>query len=69
MSIVKIPAPENLEVEEASTGLADEQREAAAETARSLLFAFAWLDSAEGQAFWDGVYNRLSQIAEDGQLK
>lgn len=67
MAIKRIPAPEYGDV--AVSHATSHQKARAQDAANALVEGFDWTETAEGNEFWDGVYERLIQIAEDGVLK
>lgn len=67
MSIVKIPTPAN--IDDTNEPATKKQREEADKAADALIASFDWGNTAEGPKFWEAVYDRLAQIAEDGVLK
>lgn len=66
MDITKIPAPAYA-VEE-GTASAEERRKTK-EAADALDNSFQWDDTAEGEDFWQAVYDRLEAIANGESLK
>ena len=48
--------------------LSDAEREAASQAASQLITGFDWSKTKEGHGYWQTVYQRLRQIAEDGEL-
>lgn len=45
------------------------ETETAKRAATELSLGFGWSRTAEGSEFWNGVYERLNQISQDGILK
>jgi hypothetical protein len=65
--IKPIPTPKNATPEPRTEKQQTNEKAAAwaDKAAHALINSFAFRDTAEGQDFWFGVYDRLSQIARD----
>jgi hypothetical protein len=70
MAIVKIqyPVEEDLAPENVVPLDAKEKRRLV-KAAEDLAALFEWDQTVEGEDFWASVYERLHQIAENGELK
>lgn len=66
MAIVKI-VPPNPRAPSVMTP--SDLRPNAKKAAEALGMAFDWEESTEGAKFWQSVYDRLNQIAQDGELR
>lgn len=67
--IVKIPAPANLGIEKKPKYIMAGSAYSAQYAANHIKKSFDWEQTAEGAAFWAGIYHRLEQIANDGIIK
>lgn len=65
--IKHIPSPKYPETSGAQAN--ESQRNLSRQSADKLVASFNWSAAAEGSSFWSGVYDRLMQISEDGQLQ